>query len=43
LLKLKKGGIPTEKVIYISQGVEITIGTDGMGVIDDFVELTRHH
>jgi hypothetical protein len=36
LRKLKKCGVPTEKFIYISQGVEITIGSKGMGVIDDF-------
>ncbi|XP_046452609.1 uncharacterized protein LOC124200415 isoform X2 [Daphnia pulex] len=36
LRKLKKCGVPTEKFIYISQGVEITIGSNGMGVIDDF-------
>jgi hypothetical protein len=36
LNQLKKSGILLEKVTYISQGVEISIGTARTGVITDF-------
>lgn len=37
--QLKKSGYPLEKVIYISQGVEISIGTKRTGIITDFTIL----